>query len=181
MEPATWRNCGAEFGWYDGAFVDLIAFGTGLPEWESFVAALRAGPFRIACYRDGEPTHMVETAAAALAEREAANMLMSVQVDAITATCHLFGGDLELDIDPRDIASEAAFESVLGLMRFVSAAITQPVFASPENAGRKGAFLCVTPEGKATYLSSSVSLTCPGSRRDVRRHSCLIRSARHGQ
>jgi len=77
---------------------------------------------------------------------------VSVQAGPITANCHFFGGDLKLDIDPREVTGEAAFASVLELMRLVARAVGRPVFAASEGFGQAGAFLSVAPEGEATYL-----------------------------
>ena len=151
VETATWANCRADFA-LDGAFVDLIVRGTEPAEWELFWATLRSGPFGLRTYRDGEPISLPKTAAEIFAEREVASMTVSVLVGAVTANCHFFGGDLELDIDPREVVSEAAFESVVALMRFISITLGRPVLATPESGGAKHAFLRVSMDGHAAFL-----------------------------
>jgi hypothetical protein len=151
METATWVNCRADFA-VDGPLVNLICPGTGSDEWETFWAALRSGPFGLRAYRDGEPIPLPETASWALAERKVASVMVSVLAGTVTANCHFFGGDLELDIDPREVVSEEAFESVLAVMRLVAAAIGMPVFATPEAGGTQHAFLRVSPVGQAIFL-----------------------------
>jgi hypothetical protein len=151
VKLATWADCRADFA-FDGALVDLIVPGTGPAEWEAFWAGIRAGPFPLRAFRDGEPAPLFETAAAAFAEQETVSVLVSVLAGPVTANCHFFGGDLELDIDPREVTGEAAFGSVLELMRLVARAVGQPVLATPEGFGQAGAFLSVSPEGEATYL-----------------------------
>jgi hypothetical protein len=151
MEAASWDTCRADFA-FDGALVDLLAPGTGPAEWEAFWAALRSGPFGLSGYRDGEPWPLPETAAEVFAEREVAAITVSVVSGSVTANCHFFGGDLELDIDPREVVSKEAFESVLAVMRFVAAAIKLQVFAVAEGGTPEYAFLRVTPEGHAEFL-----------------------------
>ncbi len=131
METATWDACRADFA-SDGPLVDLLAPGTGPAQWEAFWFALRAGPFGLSAFRDGEPIPLPESAAWVFAERQVASVMVSVLSGTVTANCHFFGGDLELDIDPREVTSEAAFESVLAVMRFIAAAVQLPVFAGPE-------------------------------------------------
>ena len=97
METTTWNTCRANFT-FDGALIDLLAPGTDGAEWEAFWAALRTGPFELRAFRDGEPIPLPESAAWAFAEREVASVTVSVLAGAITANCHFFGGDLELDI-----------------------------------------------------------------------------------
>ena len=151
MEAATWDNCRADFA-FDGAMIDLIAPGTGGAEWEAFWAELRAGPFALQAFRDGEPIPLPESAAWAFAEREVASVLVSVLSGPVTANCFFFGGDLELDIDPREVTSAAAFESVLAVMRLVAAGVRLPVFAVAEGGTPAGAFLQVSPDGRAAFL-----------------------------
>src|SRR5688572_13714389 len=95
-EAATWTNCSPYFV-FDGAWVDLIAVGTDLSEWESFVTELRSGPFTLECYRDGEAIPIPASACWALAERSVADVFMTVRAGVVSANCHFFGGDLELD------------------------------------------------------------------------------------
>jgi hypothetical protein len=162
VEPATWDNCRADFA-FDGALIDLLAPGTGDAEWEAFWSALRDGPFGLRAFRDGEPIPLPESAAWALAEREVASVMVSVLSGTVTANCHFFGSDLELDIDPREIVGSAAFESVLAVMQFVAAVVRLPVFAVAEGSTPTYAFLRVMPDGQAAYLrAGSVRHAEPG-------------------
>jgi hypothetical protein len=154
---ATWANCRDQFS-FDGAFVDLIAFGTGPAEWDAYWVALRSGPFGLRAYRDGEPIDLPETVARIFADREVASTTVSVLLGSVVANCHFFGGDLELDADSREIDNEQAFESVLGLMRFVAVAVKLPVFAKPEGGSEKHAFLRVLPSGQAEFLPPGASV-----------------------
>jgi hypothetical protein len=75
---------------------------------------------------------------------------------AVTANCHFFGGDLKLDIDPREVVSQEAFESVLAVMRFVAAAVRRPVLAVAEGGSPGYAFMRASPDGQAVFLPRSV-------------------------
>jgi hypothetical protein len=151
VEAATWDTCRADFA-FDGALIDLLVPGTGDAEWEAFWAALRAGPFPLRALRDGEPIPLPASAAWVFAEREVASVMVSVLSGTVTANCHFFGGDLELDIDPREVATEAAFESVLAVMRFVATTVRRPVVAVAEGGTPAYAFLRVSPDGQAEFL-----------------------------
>ena len=153
VEAACWANCRADFA-FDGALVDLLAPGTGPGEWEAFWTALLAGPFGLQAFREGEPVPRPESAAWFFAEGEAAPVMVSVLAGPITANCHFFGGDLKLDIDPREVGSEAAFESVLAVMRLVAAAVRKPVFAGAEGGRPEYAFIRVSPDGRAVFLKA---------------------------
>ena len=156
LKPAIWANRSDDFA-FDGALIDLIAPGTGPAEWEAFWAALRSAPFELNTFRDGAPISLPETAAWFFNEGKVASVMVSARWGTVTANCHFFGGDLELDIDPREVVSEHAFESVLSLMRFVAAAIWLPVLATPESGGARCAFLRVLPDGQAMFVSPGES------------------------
>jgi hypothetical protein len=148
---ASWDNCRAGFA-FDGALVDLLVPGTGPAEGEAFWTALRSGPFDLRGYRDGAPWSLPETAAEVFAEGEVAAVTVSVVARPVTANCHFFSANLKLDIDPREVVSEEAFESVLAVMRFVAAAVKRQVFAVAEGGTPDHAFLRVTTEGHAEFL-----------------------------
>jgi hypothetical protein len=164
VEPATWNICRDDFA-FDGALVDLCVPGTGSAEWEAFWLALRSGPFELWAFRDGEPIPLPETAAWMFAEREVAVVMVSVVSGIITINCHFSGGDLKLDIDPREVTSAVAFESVLAVMRFVAAAVRLPVYAVAEGGTPAFAFLRVSPDGQAVFLpAGSIRPAEPGAR-----------------
>jgi hypothetical protein len=151
MEPATWDALRADFA-FDGALIDLLAPGTGDAEWEAFWSALRVGPFELRAFRDGDPISLPDSAAWVFAEREVASVMVSVSFGTVTANCHFFGGDLELDIDPREVVTDAAFQSVLAIMRFVAASVRLPMVAVAEGSTPEYAFLRVSPDGQAAFL-----------------------------
>lgn len=152
MDAATWEQCRQEFTCDDGAFVDLQVPGTADQDWELLWSALRSGRFELSAYRDGESIALPESAEWALAEQQRAAVLVSVRLGSVTANCHFVGGDLELDIDPREVISEVEFESVLTIMRFVAAAVRRPMVAVSEGGTVAEAFLKVFPDGRAVFL-----------------------------
>ena len=151
MEAATWSRCRADFA-FDGAFIDLLVPGTGADEWEQCWLALRTGPFALQAFRDGASIPLPESAAWFFAERDVASVMLSVIAGTVTANCHFFSGDLELDIDPREVLSESAFESVLDIMRFIAAAVCLPMLAVVEGGSQEYAFVRVLPDCQAEFL-----------------------------
>src|SRR5262245_14133511 len=131
MELATWANCRADFA-FDGALVDLVCPGTGAAEWEAFWTCLRKGKFGLKAFRDGKPIPLPESVAWVFSEQEVASVGVSVVAGSVTANCFFHGGDLELDIDPREVTSEPAFQSVLTIMRFIAESLCLPVLAVGE-------------------------------------------------
>lgn len=152
MEPATWDNCQADLT-FDGAWVDLLVPGAdSRTQWETFWTTLRVGPFDLQADRAGEPIPLPQSASWIFAAREQNPIVVAVRVGTVTASCHFFGGNLELDIDPREVNDPASFESVLTLMRFVASAIGLPIVAVAEGGTPPQAFLSVAPDGQATRL-----------------------------
>lgn len=147
LETATWENCRNHFV-LERALIDLRVPGTKDPEWEVFWAALRAGPFELHAFRDGESIPLPESAEWVFIERERASVMVTVRAGTVTANCHFFGGDLELDVYPPEINTEAAFASVLAIMRFVASAVGLAMFAMTEGGSLEEAFLRVTPDFK---------------------------------
>jgi len=65
------------------------------------LVGLRSGPFELRAFgRRADPA--AGDAAWIFAEQEEAWVMVSVLSGAVTANCHFFGGDLKLDIDPRE-------------------------------------------------------------------------------
>src|SRR4051812_28132578 len=112
VEAATWTSCRPDFADY-AALIHLLVPGTGPTEWEQFWSALRDGPFTIQVFRDGEAIPLPESAAWAIAETQDACVMVSVLAGSVNANCFFRGGELQLDIDPRQIHDESAFESVV--------------------------------------------------------------------
>jgi hypothetical protein len=56
-------------------------------------------------------------------------------MDRVQVNCHFFGpGQIEFDIDPREIRDPAAFTLLLKFMADVGAAVEKEVRLTPENA-----------------------------------------------
>lgn len=151
METATWDICRDDFA-FDGALIDLLVPGSGPAEWELFWSALLSGPFTLQAFKEDKPIPLPESAAWFFAEWEVASVGLSVFAGPIKANCHFFDGDLELDIDPREVLNDSAFESVLEIMRFIAAAVRLPVYAVAEGGSAAFSFLRVSPNGRAEFL-----------------------------
>ncbi len=67
-------------------------------------------------------------------EQKVASVGVAALAGSVTANCYFHGGDLALDVDPREVTGKAAFESVLNIMRFIANALGLPVFAVAEGS-----------------------------------------------
>jgi hypothetical protein len=152
MTDATWESCQQDLAHHFGGLLDLLVPGTNDADWERFWAALRAGPFPFQTLRDGEPIPPPESAAWIFAERETVGVIVRIDVHGLQANCHFFGGELEVDLDPREITGETAFASMLHLQHFLATTLNRPAFAAFEGDGAARAFVQMTPDGQSTYL-----------------------------
>ncbi|MDI9238009.1 hypothetical protein QLQ15_03700 [Lysobacter sp. LF1] len=148
-QPATWDNSRAHFA-PDGALIDLIVPGSGhARHWEALWTALRASSFELRATKDGVRIPLPETAACALAQRATVGVMATIDGGGMTANWHFFEGDIEVDLDPRDIGDERAFEFVLELMQTMANAIGLRVWATPEGGAVARAFLVAMRGGEA--------------------------------
>lgn len=153
MEAANWNRCRDDFT-FDGALIDILALDADEMAWESFLSAIKASPFTLACFRDNERVALPESSAWTFAEREFASICLSILVGKVTANCFFFvRSEIELDVDPREVTCQETFESMLTLMRFISNSTGLRVVATPEGGGQNCAFLSATPGGTVTLVS----------------------------
>lgn len=151
VNEANWDICQSDFN-FDGALIDLLVPDTDGAEWEIFWEALKSGPFELLAFQEGTPIPLPGSAAKMLEQRKKASVMVSIILGTVTANCHFFGGNLEMDIDPRQVTGEAGFQSVLEIMRFIATAADRPVYAVPEGSTLSNAFLRVLPDGQAVSL-----------------------------
>jgi hypothetical protein len=148
---ATWENCQADFA-FDG-YQHLLLPNTSSPhDWERFWSAVRTGPFEVEAYREQVPIALPKTAAWFFAEQQNADVHTAVYAPPVAAQCHFIGGDVVLDIDPRQVGDGGAFEAVLDIMRYLAMALSLPVVANAERCPPETAFLAVESDGRAVFL-----------------------------
>lgn len=153
-QPATWEKCRREFEQKDSGLIDLIVPGTSEVDLVSFWNAIRLAPFGLQTFRDGIALEIPETNEWVFQERMVASVMARIKAGKASINCHFFGGDLELDVEPREVCDEVEFESMLCVMRVITHALNRPMYAVPEGASLSDAFLRVMPDGTCEYLST---------------------------
>jgi len=153
MLAATFANCSNKLT-PDGALIDLIAASTTSRHWAALWIKLRDGPFATRTSRDGLPIPLPSSAGAAAADSASASLQVSILAGSIVANCHAFEGDIEFDVDPRQIQSSSSFDDLLMLMRFLAVTTGLSISAAPEGGGLARAFLCVAPDGSSVFTSA---------------------------
>lgn len=70
----------------------------------------------------------------AFAVRDKANPVLRISIADIVIVCHFFTTDeIEFDIDPRKITSQAALDGLLGFLRQVGDTVDRPVILTYES------------------------------------------------
>ncbi len=127
-----WNRCSAVFK-PDGALRDLIVNGTSVEDWGRFRWFLAGGDYTLTFYRDDEEEELPEEFSSLVEEPEI-GLLLQVDLGQVVLFCHFFGADeIELDLQPEDVNSEEALESVLNFMMDLGNALDKAVALTPAN------------------------------------------------
>ena len=127
-----WETCKQDFE-FDGAWLDIYVFGTTIEDWQSLFNVLQAS-CKFEYSVDGEPREFPKTVEEVFSVRESANPALSFQVGKISVVCHFFHEkEIEFDIDPREVASQAELDTLLNFLHQVGDTIRRSVVLTPEN------------------------------------------------
>ncbi len=118
----------------DGSLVDLYAFDANVAIWQRTIDAIVSSAFQWEFSVNGEAAPLVGIEEL-MHKRSEAGLLLQVTVGLATINCHFFDdGELEFDIDRREMSDQESFDGVLGFMDLVSSASGLPVRMTPENS-----------------------------------------------
>jgi hypothetical protein len=148
-----WRSVRTEFAW-EGSWRDICVREVNLAAWQAAVQALiregLRGEFTLNGVRQELPFDLREVFGISC-ERGA---LWCVSVVGLTLYCHFFDeGEIEFDLDPREVTGPERLDGIVGFMRTLASATGKPALMTPENM-HEVPFLRVAPSGHAEYLSS---------------------------
>ncbi|MEZ5436728.1 MAG: hypothetical protein R3F12_00015 [Lysobacteraceae bacterium] len=106
-------------------------FSSLLGDWDNFLSFSHQVGARYSF--DGNEA-LLPTAAEIFENRTGSHLLV-FDVDGVAVNCHFFTSDeIELDIDPREISSEAQHVSVLEFVSDLVAAVRKDATITPENS-----------------------------------------------
>jgi hypothetical protein len=127
------EECRKIFEW-DGSWRDIYVLGTDVHDWQKLLDFLRAYEYPIKYYQAGEEVLMPERAGQIFAQRGVVAPLLSVDVRGVTVISHFFWpGDIEFDIDPREVSEESRVEGIFDFMERVGRLLEKDVILTPEN------------------------------------------------
>jgi hypothetical protein len=130
-----WDTCRRDFE-PDGALRDSYVHDTTVEHWRTLFDALRA-TCELGYSVDGTPCPLPTVVDETFTNRQIVNPSLSFYVGDINIACHFFTTDeIEFDISPRDVMSQAALDDLLAFMRLIGGTLERVVILTYENDGQ---------------------------------------------
>jgi len=116
----------------DGSLVDIYILDTTLASWERFLEFAKSYPIAYSFDGDVRP---LPTAEEIFGNREGKHLLsIFLGPVPVMANCHFFGeGEIELDIDPKEIGGPNDHFEVLRFVATLADLLGEPALVTPEN------------------------------------------------
>ena len=128
-----WERYKDAFAW-DGSLRDLYVHGTNEHDWQAMLTFLRSSAYALHFSVDGEPRPLPGRVADIFALGADAHTALRVDGDHLALMCHFFTPDeIEFDLHPRAIDSQAQYSRLLGFIRALGHAVGKAVVLTPEN------------------------------------------------
>ena len=127
-----WDTCRREFE-PDGGLRNIYVHGTTIEHWQTLFDALRA-TYALEYSVDGTARPLSAVVDEAFTTRDTASPSLLFRVGGIVVACHFFTTDeIEFDISPREVTSQAALDGLLGFLRLVGDTLGRAVIMSYES------------------------------------------------
>ncbi len=128
-----WDQVRSDLVW-DGSWRDIYIKGTTLEDWNQLLSVVR-GTTQYQYWVDGELTPL-PTVATNIFSTQRHVKLLSIWVGGVQLNCHFFAeGEIELDLDPRQVTSEESFDALRQFMEQLAIALQRSILLTPENLG----------------------------------------------
>jgi hypothetical protein len=126
-----WDTCRRQFE-PDDALRDIYVHGTTIEHWRTLFDALRA-TYALEFSVDGSARPLPVVVDEAFTTRETASPLLHFCVGGIAVACHFFTThEIEFDISPSEVTSQATLDELLGFLRLVGDTLGRGVIMSDE-------------------------------------------------
>jgi hypothetical protein len=130
---SDWEAYRDLFEW-DGSWRDIYILDTQVPDWQRLLDHLRVRNDQLSFTVDDMPAPLPPNVDTIFALREQANPFLGIWIERLQVNCHFFGpGQIEFDIDPREIRDSTDFTLLLNFMADVGATVEKEVRLTPEN------------------------------------------------
>jgi len=133
MKKINWQQYKAEF-LCDGSWRDIYVLDADVAIWQRFLDFLRSS--NIPHHFGGEDNleHLNDLGTYFKERSQHGSLILSINIDGVIINCHFFiESEIELDLDPKEIAEENNAVAVFEFMEMVSEALSLPIRMTPEN------------------------------------------------
>src|SRR5690349_16829342 len=118
---------------FDGSLLDIFVLGTDMAGWQRMLDGLRAARYDLSYFRAGETAELPTIAEEAFPVEGECDRMLSVRFCGMLANCHFFvPGEIEFDIDPRELIGQPQLDGVFAFMRFLAESVGQDAVLCPE-------------------------------------------------
>ena len=132
-----WQEVKAEFEW-DGSLRDLYIMETDVQLWQKAFDCLRTSPYSLTYTVDGEQAELPADVESIFRKRHEASAFLSIDVNDIRVNCFFFIEEqIEFDIDPREINTEARFGYLCEFIQRMGRGLVRSVILTSETSGRE--------------------------------------------
>jgi hypothetical protein len=126
-----WNQVRDDLIW-DGSWLDIYIRETTLDDWNQFLNVVRR-TMQYQYFVNGELATLPLVSVDIFSPQKHPKLL-SVWVGGAQLNCHFFAeGEIELDLDPRQITSEEIFDAIKQFMEQLAVAIHRSIQLTPEN------------------------------------------------
>lgn len=131
----SWETCRRDFE-PDGALRDIYVHGTSIDHWRTLFDMLRRD-YDLEFFVDSTGREIPIAVDEAFAIRDTASPMLRFRIGGIVIVCHFFTTDeIEFDVDPREVTSQAALDELLGFLRRVGDTVGRAVILTYESDER---------------------------------------------
>ncbi|NNE24861.1 MAG: hypothetical protein HKN11_19860 [Rhizobiales bacterium] len=114
---------------------DIYVQNTSTDHWDEFLSFIRSRGYTFSYKRNGSPADLPGQASTVLSDRQSAHNLSIDIGNAVTLNCHFFESyEIELDLDPKEIGSQAELVCVLDFLRDLGSRLAKDVLVTEENS-----------------------------------------------
>ncbi|MGH7170834.1 MAG: hypothetical protein ACRELF_10185 [Gemmataceae bacterium] len=133
MDGHVWSTVRDEFA-FDGSWRDIYVLGTDMAAWQRMLDGLRSAGYDLAYFRDLQPSELPVNATEAFPLPGECDRLLSVRFAGVLSNCHFFTpGEIEFDIDPREVKGQEELDAVFGFMRRLAETVGKEAILTAEN------------------------------------------------
>jgi hypothetical protein len=132
--PVPWVDLSRAFH-VDGSFRDIVIGDTDLRDWERAYEFVRSLDEEGLARLEPDPDPLPSTVSEIIALRQDRSVRLGVHLGNVLLNCFFFGElEIEFDLDPKEVASEAEALSVVSFIRRLGRATGRPAHLTEESS-----------------------------------------------